>query len=224
MYSFHNGNDLELELVDWKNNRMFRVLAVDHGTLSFADVKFGSWPIVLPTYPKNMEFMMPGKEKYEDYLRNTIRVLVFSDVLITRVTFAVDDDEPVEASQANDGPLYEMAWDASKHATGQHKLIVTAVDANDRSSVVEQMFTLNPSEAEQVDNFFSKLCTEILLHHLVPRVVHHDPTGERLHSIVYEVSLLPSTNWSTFPKIFAESEILCKVLPIQEIVSCLQLQ
>jgi len=154
MYSFHNGNDLELELVDWKNNRMFRVLAVDHGTLSFADVKFGSWPIVLPTYPKNMEFMMPGKEKYEDYLRNTIRVLVFSDVLITRVTFAVDDEEPVEASQANDGPLYEMAWDASKHATGQHKLIVTAVDANDRSSVVEQMFTLNPSEAEQVDNFF----------------------------------------------------------------------
>jgi len=154
MYSFHNGKDLELELVDWKNNRMFRVLAVDHGAMSFTDVRFGSWPIVLPTYPKNMEFMMPEKEKYEDYIRNSIRVLVFSDVNVSRVTFAVDDEDPVEASQANNGPLYEMAWDASKHATGQHKLIVTAVDVNEKTRVVEQIFTLNPADAVQVDNFF----------------------------------------------------------------------
>ena len=51
MYSFHNENDLELELVDWKNNRKFRVIAVDQGTLSFTDVMFGDLPVVLPTYP-----------------------------------------------------------------------------------------------------------------------------------------------------------------------------
>jgi hypothetical protein len=86
MYSFHNENDLELELIDWKNNRKFRVIAVDQGTLSFTDVMFGDLQVVLPTYPKDTSFMMPGKEEYGEYLRNTIRVLVFSDVPIIRVT------------------------------------------------------------------------------------------------------------------------------------------
>lgn len=154
MYSFHNGKDLELELVDWKNNRKFRVMAVDQGTFSFTDVKFGEWPVVLPTYPKDARFMMPDKEVYGDYIRNTIRVLVFSDAPVTRVTIAVDDGESVEASQADNGPLYELAWDAAKYASGQHKLSVTALDQNDRIKTYEQHFTLNPSEAEQIDNSF----------------------------------------------------------------------
>eukprot|EP00090_Calanus_glacialis_P002371 TRINITY_DN11760_c0_g1_i1.p1 TRINITY_DN11760_c0_g1~~TRINITY_DN11760_c0_g1_i1.p1 ORF type:complete len:657 (+),score=188.57 TRINITY_DN11760_c0_g1_i1:41-2011(+) len=157
MYSFHNENDLELELVDWKNNRKFRVIAVDQGTFSFTDVRFGEWPVVLPTYPKDTSFMMPGKEVYGEYLRNTIRVLVFSDVPITRVTIAVDDGEPVEASQADSGPLYELAWDVTKYASGHHKLSVTALDQNDRSKLFEQQFTLDPSEAERVDNFLPNL-------------------------------------------------------------------
>lgn len=154
MYSFHNDLDLELELIDWKNNRKFRVLAVDQGKLSFTDVHFDSWPIVLPTYPKDSRFMMPGKENYEVYHRNTIRVLVFSDVAIARVTIAVDDEDVVEASQEDNGPLYTLPWDATKHAIGLHKLSVTAIDINNRSKMFEQQFTLNPSEAEQVDNWF----------------------------------------------------------------------
>jgi len=154
MYSFHKEEDLELELVDWKNNRMFRVLAVDQKALSFTDVRFGSWPVVLPTYPKNMEFMMPVKEEHGDYLRNTIRVLVFSDVPITRVTFTIDDEEAIEASQADDGPLYELAWDASKYSKGQHNLIVSASDQNNRTKVFHQKFALNPAEANKVDNLF----------------------------------------------------------------------
>ena len=39
MYSFHNDTDLELELVDWKLHRKFRLLAVHQGKLSFVDVK-----------------------------------------------------------------------------------------------------------------------------------------------------------------------------------------
>jgi len=154
MYSFHNGKDLELELVDWKNNRAFRVLAVDQGKLSFTDVKFGSWPVVLPTYPKDSRYMMSGKEDYADYHRNTIRVLVFSDVPITRVTIAVDGQDPLEALQADTGPLYTLPWDATKYANGLHKLFVTALDQNNRSKVFEQQFALDPTEAEQVDNSF----------------------------------------------------------------------
>eukprot|EP00092_Neocalanus_flemingeri_P003554 GFUD01003812.1.p1 GENE.GFUD01003812.1~~GFUD01003812.1.p1 ORF type:complete len:658 (-),score=161.85 GFUD01003812.1:147-2120(-) len=154
MYSFHNEKDLELELVDWKNNRAFRVLAVDQGKLSFTDVKFGDWPIVLPTYPKDSRYMMPGKESYGDYQRNTIRVLVFSDVPITRVTIAVDDNDPFEATQADTGPLYTLSWDDTKHATGLHKLSVTALDMNNRSKVFNQQFTLDPAEAELLDNSF----------------------------------------------------------------------
>lgn len=153
MYTFHDGKNLELELVDWKNNRKFRILAIDNGTLSFTDVLFNEWPVILPTYPKDSRLMMVEKESLMNYKRNTIRVLVFSDSPVTRVIISIDEDEPLEASQAGSGPLFELPWDSKRYSSGLHQLKVKALDAKGRSSTCIQEFTLDVSAVEHMDNF-----------------------------------------------------------------------
>merc|ERR1719284_823595 len=53
LYTLHHTGTPELELGDWKENRRYRLLAVDNGVLSFVDIKHGDWPVVLVTNPKN---------------------------------------------------------------------------------------------------------------------------------------------------------------------------
>jgi hypothetical protein len=40
------------ELVDWKSNRGYRLMAVDRGFFAFIDLQFGEWPALLLTFPK----------------------------------------------------------------------------------------------------------------------------------------------------------------------------
>lgn len=40
----------------------YRLLAVDHGLVSFVDVTLNSWPVVLITNPKNALFLAEGHE------------------------------------------------------------------------------------------------------------------------------------------------------------------
>ena len=170
MYSFHDDRDLELELVDWKNNRRFRVFAVDDGKLSFTDVKFNEWPIALITYPKDVQFMMSAKEDYSDYKENTIRVLVFHTLVIKRVTIGVDDEDEMEASHVEDGPLYILPWDSTKYDSGVHKITVRVVDEKDQVKVFTQDFTLNPNEAVMFSkagpNFVLRSSFSLLFHTL----------------------------------------------------------
>ena len=51
MYSLHQTGTPEYELADWQENRRYRLLAVDHGLLSFVDIRHSSWPAVLVTNP-----------------------------------------------------------------------------------------------------------------------------------------------------------------------------
>ena len=104
MYSFHNETDLELELVDWKDHRKFRLLAVHHGKLSFVDVKFGDWPIVLVTWPKDTRIMMESKENYTDlHHSDPISVLVFNITDVARVDISLDGGRPLEARRRAPG-------------------------------------------------------------------------------------------------------------------------
>ena len=151
MYTLHNNEHLELELVDWKNNRRFRLLAVDDGKLSFVDVKFGDWPIVLVTYPKNTKYMME-KEDYGNYHRNSIRVLVFNNTRLERVLIALDDGEPFEASRQGGGPLYLLPWDPSHYSAGEHDITVTVISEGGQEKTVRQQFTLDFSEAHLLNN------------------------------------------------------------------------
>ena len=155
MYSFHDKDNLELELVDWKNNRKFRILAVDHGKLSFTDVKFDDWPIALVTYPKDTKFMMPSKENYSHYEENTIKVLVFHKINISKVIIGIDMETEVEASAVDGGPLYVLPWDAGKFKKGAHRINVKVVDENRIVKEFQQDFTLNPREADKFSNVMS---------------------------------------------------------------------
>ena len=155
MYSFHDKDNLELELVDWKNNRKFRILAVDNGKLSFTDVKFDDWPIALVTYPKDTKFMMPSKENYSHYEENTIKVLVFHKINISKVIIGIDMETEVEASAVDGGPLYVLPWDAGKFKKGAHRITVKVVDENKIVKEFHQDFTLNPEEADKFSNVMS---------------------------------------------------------------------
>ena len=155
MYSFHDKDNLELELVDWKNNRKFRILAVDHGKLSFTDVKFDDWPIALVTYPKDTKFMMPSKENYSHYEENTIKVLVFHKINISKVIIGIDMETEVEASAVDGGPLYVLPWDAGKFKKGAHRITVKVVDENKTVKEFQQDFTLNSEEADKFSNVMS---------------------------------------------------------------------
>ena len=153
MYSFHRNTDLELELVDWKYHRKFRLLAVHHGKLSFVDVKFGDWPIVLVTYPKDTRIMMESKENYTDYHSDAISVLVFNITKLDKVEVSVDGGEALEARRQGSGPLYQVtAWDWRKFSAGVHDLSVTVVSADGAEKTVSQQFSLNPAEAKLLNN------------------------------------------------------------------------
>ncbi|XP_018647384.1 helicase, putative [Schistosoma mansoni] len=71
MYFLQPQGYWEWELGDWRDNRYFRIVAVDNDLVSFVDVRKFSlndsnkeWPIILITNPKNANFLLPRKEPF----------------------------------------------------------------------------------------------------------------------------------------------------------------
>uniref|UniRef100_H3DPL8 Transmembrane protein 62 n=1 Tax=Tetraodon nigroviridis TaxID=99883 RepID=H3DPL8_TETNG len=141
LHSRHPRGTLELELGDWMDNRRYRVLALDHDLFSFADLKFEQWPVVLVTNPKEAQYMHPGAEPLGRIRSTHIRVLAFSEALITAVHVSVDG-EPVGKGRPAGGPLYVLPWDPSLYLKGLHTIQVKVEDSAGRSWVREQRFTL----------------------------------------------------------------------------------
>uniref|UniRef100_A0A3P8V0H3 Transmembrane protein 62 n=1 Tax=Cynoglossus semilaevis TaxID=244447 RepID=A0A3P8V0H3_CYNSE len=71
LHSRHPHGTLELELGDWMDNRRYRVLAFDHDLLSFSDLRFEQWPVVVITNPKNAQYLHPGVEPLGRIQRST---------------------------------------------------------------------------------------------------------------------------------------------------------
>lgn len=162
MFSFHNDRDLELELVDWKNNRKFRILAVDQGKLSFVDVEFNEWqtqPVALVTYPKDIQFMNPAKEDFSKYQENIIKVLVFHNLPISKVLISLDGGDEIEGEAVDGGPLYILPWNTENFKTGVHTIKVRVTDFVNRKAVkyFEQKFTLDPEEAVRFNSFMPNI-------------------------------------------------------------------
>ncbi|KAK5643324.1 hypothetical protein RI129_007169 [Pyrocoelia pectoralis] len=143
MYTLHPEGFLELELSDWKKNRMYRLLAVDHGLLSFIDVKHRDWPVILITNPKHALFLIPYKHDLDVIRQSThIRLLVFSQVLIEFVKIQIDS-QTWTFCQHIDGPLYVAPWDPNAYSTGLHKIKVHVEDVQGRSKYHTQPFSLD---------------------------------------------------------------------------------
>uniref|UniRef100_A0A673KJ14 Transmembrane protein 62-like n=1 Tax=Sinocyclocheilus rhinocerous TaxID=307959 RepID=A0A673KJ14_9TELE len=142
LHSRHQGGTLELELGDWMDNRMYRILAFDHDLLSFTDVTFEDWPAVLITNPKDAQYLHPGVEPLGRIGSSThIRLLAFSESPITAVHVNVDGVSLGKAFSAG-GPLYVLQWDPTLYTTGLHTIRVKVENSAGRSKVREQQFTL----------------------------------------------------------------------------------
>ncbi|XP_013871972.1 transmembrane protein 62 [Austrofundulus limnaeus] len=169
LHSRHPRGTLELELGDWMDNRRFRVLAFDHDLLSFSDLQFEQWPSVLITNPKDAQYFHPGVEPLGRMRQSThIRVLAFSEAMITAVHVSVDGEALGKGHSAG-GPLYVLLWDPSLYLTGLHVIKVKVEDSAGRSVVKEQHFTLE----DGLTPSFSFVQSFILLtdHYILGRVL-----------------------------------------------------
>ncbi|KAK0095811.1 hypothetical protein PV326_007317 [Microctonus aethiopoides] len=145
MYTLQRMGFLELELADWKDNRMYRLAAIDHGHFSFIDIKHGEWPVILITNPKHALYTMPLKENLQSVVKSThIRILVFSTVPITSVDAQINDETWIKCVHIK-GPLYVAKWDTSSYQTGIHYIRVKAIDLNNNQKMTTQPFALDGS-------------------------------------------------------------------------------
>lgn len=143
MYTIHKKGYLELELGDWKDNRRYRLAAIDHGIFSFIDQKHNTWPLVLVTNPKHARYTLPGREPLQLIPESShIRILAFSDVNMQSVKISFDNISWMECKETN-GPLYVCPWLPHLFTTGLHKLYVSAVDEIGKETFLEHPFSLD---------------------------------------------------------------------------------
>ncbi|KAA0194483.1 hypothetical protein HAZT_HAZT001520 [Hyalella azteca] len=133
---------LELELEDWKDGRMFRVMALDGGQFSFIDVRHNTWPLILVTNPSHATYTNTPYATYAD----TIRVLAWSPSSIRRLSVRIDEAGAwVQLSHVK-GPLYSARWQPALYTAGLHTLEVAAEDGDGRRVVHQQPFSMDGSK------------------------------------------------------------------------------
>ncbi|NXF98011.1 TMM62 protein, partial [Eubucco bourcierii] len=143
LHTQHHGGTLELELGDWKDNRKYRILAFDHDLLSFADLKFGEWPVVLITNPKSFLYSSSAHEPLLRILHSThIRILAFSPSVIVSINVHIDGVHLGNAQQVS-GPLYVLKWSPQNYSKGFHHIDVTVQDASGRTSTQSHVFAMD---------------------------------------------------------------------------------
>ncbi|XP_070613994.1 transmembrane protein 62 [Erythrolamprus reginae] len=142
LHARHPDGTLELELGDWKTSRKYRILAFDHDLFSFADLKFGEWPVVLITNPKSYLYSSYAHEPLQRILHSThIRILAFSPSPIKFVKIMIDDIYIGDAIQVS-GPLYVLKWSPQNYSQGFHQIAVTVEDIRGRSATQLHTFAL----------------------------------------------------------------------------------
>ncbi|GFN82924.1 transmembrane protein 62 [Plakobranchus ocellatus] len=150
MYARQKTGQLELELGDWKENRVFRVIAFDNDLVSFVDAKFGNQPIVLITNPKNKDHLSPSLEPVEMIASSSyIRILIFSPKAVKQVIVHIDNRYLGNAIPSHpDSPLYVLKWNAKMFSEGDHKLLVIVLTADKNTTLVTQHFSMDGKEGD----------------------------------------------------------------------------
>ncbi|XP_007891419.2 transmembrane protein 62 [Callorhinchus milii] len=142
LHSRHRQGTLELELGDWMDNRRYRILAFDHDLLSFADLTFDEWPVVLITNPKDVVYHNPTQEPLERVQYSThIRVLVFSPSTISSVLVSIDG-VALDSAEHVMGPLFVLPWNVKDYREGVHQIEVKAKDQAGREKTQGHKFTM----------------------------------------------------------------------------------
>ncbi|KAM9556475.1 transmembrane protein 62 isoform 2-T2 [Guaruba guarouba] len=151
LHSQHHGGTLELELGDWMDNRRYRILAFDHDLLSFADLTFEEWPVVLITNPKPFLYSSSAHEPLDKILYSThIRILAFSPSVITSIEVYIDGVYLGNAHQVS-GPLYVLKWSPQNYSEGFHHIDATVQDASGRISTRSHIFAMEETLSLRFD-------------------------------------------------------------------------
>ncbi|GFR04818.1 transmembrane protein 62 [Trichonephila clavata] len=145
MYTLQSTGALELELADWKENRKYRICAVDHGIFSFVDNYLEDWPLILVTNPKDALMLMPAIEPLYRILKSThIRALIFSPHPIQLAKVKIDDGAWSELKLA-EPPLYVSPWEPLKYMEGLHEMTIYAKDVKGNEKTISHQFSLDGS-------------------------------------------------------------------------------
>uniref|UniRef100_A0A1B6D3N4 Uncharacterized protein n=2 Tax=Clastoptera arizonana TaxID=38151 RepID=A0A1B6D3N4_9HEMI len=145
LYTLQQNGLLELELADWKDNRKYRIMAIDHGLFSFVDVDHGKWPVAVITNPKHALFKMPEREPLNAMKSSShIRVLAFSTAEVVNVSVKLDEGQWQICSHVY-GPLYVVPWNPEEFFEKIHHINVHVIDSYGRETYLEQPFALDAS-------------------------------------------------------------------------------
>jgi hypothetical protein len=119
LYTNHFDKFYELEVGDWKSNRIFRFMAIDHGQLVFKDLKYeynNNESIVLLLNPMDMSYIRP--KTFNSIQSSThIRALAMG-INITNVVVKIDeqgDQTYVLEKSLIKNNLFLAPWDATKY-------------------------------------------------------------------------------------------------------------
>ncbi|XP_022333141.2 transmembrane protein 62-like [Crassostrea virginica] len=137
MYTRHRSGTFEVELGDWKLNRMYRIVAVDNDVMSFSDQPFHEEPVIIFTNPQHAKF--PASKNVTS---THIRLLVFPPSKLITVHVFIDNVIIGTAKNVK-GPLYVLPWQPYQFSNGLHQ--ITAVVKEEGFTIREktQAFSLD---------------------------------------------------------------------------------
>eukprot|EP00092_Neocalanus_flemingeri_P032136 GFUD01034927.1.p1 GENE.GFUD01034927.1~~GFUD01034927.1.p1 ORF type:complete len:629 (-),score=170.63 GFUD01034927.1:311-2197(-) len=150
LYTLHHTGTPELELGDWKENRRYRIVAVDNGMMSFTDQQHGSWPAVIITNPKRSDFIAPQVEQVENILASkAIRVLAFSPNEISKVRVKINKEDWVDCEEALEN-VFTTPWDPSDYVGTENVIRVEVIDGFGDSKEIAQKFVVDTNSIQQL--------------------------------------------------------------------------
>lgn len=129
---------LEAEIADWKDNRVFRIAAVDHGLFTFSDYYYHlhrELPLIVITNPRSVLHQMEHLEPYWRTASSThLRVLVFTKRTSLEVKAFIssearfDHSNVIESFELEhiEGPLWSARWTPAKYEKGLYYITVIA--------------------------------------------------------------------------------------------------
>jgi hypothetical protein len=150
IYAVQPAGFLELEVVDIKDHRMFRIVAVDHDVISFVDAVIDERPIILITNPVDARFLIKYHEDVTMAARSShIRVLIFSSDELGDATVSIDQGPRQRLTKVSGTltPLYTAPWEPSNLSAGLHQISVLVHEKSGRISEASHHFSTDGTVA-----------------------------------------------------------------------------
>ncbi len=145
LYSLKPTGFLDLEVGDMKDNRMYRIIAVDHDMISFVDTNIDQKVAVIVTNPKNAAFHLAHHEDISAIERSThIRVLIFAVGTISSCVASIGGHTySMTQSSIADSPLWTAPWNPADFSSDVHIIVVTVTDSEGGTYKVQQPFSID---------------------------------------------------------------------------------